>query len=34
MYTGKFYDDLVRHTENAAKMMYDFFNLKLQGKNK
>ena len=29
---GKFYDDLVGHNENAAEMMYDFFNLKLQGK--
>ena len=27
-------DDLVGFTENAAEMMYDFFNLKLQGKNK
>ena len=27
-------DDLVGLTENAVEMMYDFFNLKLEGKNK
>ena len=27
-------DDLVGLTENAAAMMYDFFDLKLQGKDK
>ena len=27
-------DDLVGLTENVVEMMYDFFNLKLEGKNK
>ena len=27
-------DDLVGLTENAVEMMYDFFNLKLEGKDK